>query len=575
VVRITAPKDGQHVGTRTRVLISVDKADQVTYVALYKDGAVMATDFTAPYEIEWETRADAEGPHTLQARAVGTALGEVTSLRLTVTVDHTPPTVSLAAPADHATLVGAAAIRATASDTLGAAAVTFFVDGAELASMPHAPYEAMWETGRMPNGHHTLQARAVDLAGHDATSEPVTVWVANPNEPPVLDPPQTTTVLEGNTLTLPLKAIEPNSPRDPIVYAAEQLPAWLTLDPQTGVLSGTPGFDEASREKPLVPYLGITVQACDPEPLCSTQPLTISVVNANRMPILEPVGPQTVEDGNWLVIKFKASDPDGDPITCRVKQLPPWMRFDAQECIARGVPSDETGPLTEPTMIYPEVIAEWCDPDGLCAKESFMVTVTGVGNQPPVLTAPATASIAEGQRLVVEIQATDPEDETVILTAEPLPEGAVFTDHTDGTGVFRWTPRSDQHGSYDVLLKAADKEQETVQRVQVTVQEASLSISGFIKDVLGLPVEGALVEVGTTKATLRMVSTDAQGYYLAGDLPPGTYTMTPSYQLKETFSTVARTQLEVMFAPEKTRVILTDSDKTGTNFTATFPAGSR
>jgi len=566
------PKDGQHVRRMVSIVVS---ADNPTYVALYKDGSVIATDFTAPYEFSWQTSAEAEGPHTLMAKAVGAPWGEATTPRLTVTVDNTPPTVELTVPVEHATIVGISTLQAQAADVLGLQAVQFFLDGAELATAFKPPYAVEWDAREIPNGRHSLQARALDLAGNDATSRAVTVWIANPNDPPVLDPPAPSTALENRPWTLQLKATEPNAPRDPITYAVKSLPSWVTLNPSTGLLSGTPGFEVASREQPMRSYPGITVKACDPEPLCQEQPLVLSVMNANRSPVLEPIGPQSIEEGELLVITLQASDPDGDAVTCRMKQVPPWMRFDAERCLARGVPSDEPVPLTEPTTIYPEVVAEACDPEGACASETFTVTVTGVGNQPPVLTMDASARVDEGKHLAVEVQAEDPEHESVMLTAEPLPEGATFTDHIDDTGVLSWTPRADQQGAYDVAVTADDKVQKTTQMIRLIVNEASLSIAGIVKDDLGAPVEGALMEVGTAKAILRMVSTDAKGYYLASGLPPGLYAVSPSYKLKEIFSGVARTQLSVIFSPEKTRVTITDTDKTGIDFTAIFPPGAR
>ena len=570
-VQLTTPKPGEHVSRLTRILISTTDPDGVTYVALYKDGAVMATDFTPPYEFFWQTHADAEGPHTLMAKAVSAKLREATTPRLTVTVDNTPPSVTLTAPADHATIVGVVTLQAKAADVLGLRSVQCFLDGTTLAEGTQPPYGFTWDTRAIPNGHHTLQARAIDLAGNDATSEAVTVWVANPNDPPVLEPPAPTTVLEGRPWTLRLKATDPNAPRDPLTYTAEKLPAWVHLDPQTGILSGTPSYDEASRDKPLVPSLGVIVRACDPEPLCDQHPLALSVMNANRPPLLKPVGHKVVDEGELLVIHLEGSDPDHDPLICRIKQLPPWMKFDADRCLARGVPHGESSPLTEPDMVYADVVAEVCDPDGLCASEPMTIKVANVGNQPPVLTVASAATIEEGKRLTLEVQADDPEHESVTLTAESLPDGATFFDHTDGTGLFNWTPRYDQRGTYEVIVKAADKEKNSTKKIRGTVKEAGLAISGFIKDVLGAPVEGALVELATSKESIRTVSTDAHGYYLVSGFRPGTYFLSPSYQLKEAFSPVSRTQLEVTFAPAKARVTVDETDQTGTDFTATFP----
>jgi hypothetical protein len=99
--------------------------------------------------------------------------------------DETPPTVSIAAPANGATVSGLVAVRANASDNRGVAGVQFRLDGANAgAEDTGAPYEITWDTRAAPNGTHTLSAVARDAAGNSATSATVTVTVANGVPPP-------------------------------------------------------------------------------------------------------------------------------------------------------------------------------------------------------------------------------------------------------------------------------------------------------------------------------------------------------------------------------------------------------
>jgi photosystem II stability/assembly factor-like uncharacterized protein len=94
--------------------------------------------------------------------------------------DSTPPTVTMTAPSDGATVAGTIPVSATASDDVGVAGVQFLLDGVALgAEDTTAPYEASWDTGTVPNGTYTLTAQARDAAGSSATSAPVTVTVAN------------------------------------------------------------------------------------------------------------------------------------------------------------------------------------------------------------------------------------------------------------------------------------------------------------------------------------------------------------------------------------------------------------
>ena len=95
-------------------------------------------------------------------------------------VDTQPPTVTISAPAAGASVADTVNVSANASDDMGVAGVTFFVDG--VAAGPEdvsAPYAFSWDTHLLANGTHTLTAQARDQAGNVSLSAPVTVNVAN------------------------------------------------------------------------------------------------------------------------------------------------------------------------------------------------------------------------------------------------------------------------------------------------------------------------------------------------------------------------------------------------------------
>src|SRR6185295_16717019 len=137
--------------------------------------------------VSWNTTLTGNGSHTLMAVARD-PLGLLffTSDPVTVTVsnappaDTAPPTVSITAPANGATVSGTVNVNATASDNVGVAGVQFFVDGATLGGEDTtSPYSVSWNTTAVANGSHQLTARARDAAGNRTTSATVTVTVSN------------------------------------------------------------------------------------------------------------------------------------------------------------------------------------------------------------------------------------------------------------------------------------------------------------------------------------------------------------------------------------------------------------
>lgn len=83
--------------------------------------------------------------------------------------DTTPPTVSLTAPADGATVSGSVALSATATDNVAVTKVEFYDNSTLVATDTTAPYGTTWNTTTAPNGTHLLTARAYDAAGNIAS----------------------------------------------------------------------------------------------------------------------------------------------------------------------------------------------------------------------------------------------------------------------------------------------------------------------------------------------------------------------------------------------------------------------
>jgi Big-like domain-containing protein len=94
--------------------------------------------------------------------------------------DTTPPTVTLTAPANGATLVGTVAFSATASDNVGVAKVQWLVDNVVKATDTTSPFSVNVDTTTIANGNHLITAKAFDAAGNSATSAVNSVVVNNP-----------------------------------------------------------------------------------------------------------------------------------------------------------------------------------------------------------------------------------------------------------------------------------------------------------------------------------------------------------------------------------------------------------
>ncbi len=96
------------------------------------------------------------------------------------TIDTTPPTVSITAPASGATVSSMVTVSANATDNVAVASVQFALDGANLGgAVTSSPYQVTWNTTTAANGSHVLGAAARDSAGNVGNAVPVTVNVSN------------------------------------------------------------------------------------------------------------------------------------------------------------------------------------------------------------------------------------------------------------------------------------------------------------------------------------------------------------------------------------------------------------
>ncbi len=185
-VSITSPAANATLSGTVNVDVAASDNVGVKSVQLKIDNANSGAAVTAaPYVIAVNTSSLSNGNHILTAVASDAAGNSATSNAVAVkasntATDTTPPTVSMTAPANGATVSGTISITANANDNVGVASVQFQLDGANFGGLDTAsPYSVSWNTATSSNGSHTLRAIVKDAAGNSTTSASVTVTVSN------------------------------------------------------------------------------------------------------------------------------------------------------------------------------------------------------------------------------------------------------------------------------------------------------------------------------------------------------------------------------------------------------------
>jgi hypothetical protein len=177
-VAVTSPRSGAVVPTGLVIRATASDDVAVASVRFFADGVEIATQGTPTAQSAvWDTTPIAEGAHTLTAVARDTA-GNTASIDIPVTVDRTPPVVSLTSPVSGGTVAGLVNISADVVDAFGADRVWFTVNDVLVAEDRTAPYAAAWDTLLLPDGLYRLKAAVEDKAGGLSSTE-VVVTLAN------------------------------------------------------------------------------------------------------------------------------------------------------------------------------------------------------------------------------------------------------------------------------------------------------------------------------------------------------------------------------------------------------------
>ena len=221
----------------------------------------------------------------------------------------------------------------------------------------------------------------------------------------------------------------------------------------------------------------------------------------NHLPVLDPIGNKVVNEGQLLQFNATASDPDGDNVTISAVNLPSGASFNGH--VFSWTPS-----LTQSGFYSVTFIAS----DGsLTDSETILITVIDINpNHPPVLDPIGNKFTNEGQLLQFGVTASDPDGDTVFITATNLPAGASFNGMA-----FTWTPGFQDAGIYFVTFTASDGLLTDSETITITV--------GNVNRPPTLNLVDKIIEVGR-KLVFFVVGVDPDQdplTYNASNLPSG------------------------------------------------------
>ncbi|MDP8240478.1 MAG: Ig-like domain-containing protein [Candidatus Hatepunaea meridiana] len=315
-----------------------------------------------------------------------------------------------------------------------------------------------WETTYEDAGEYTASFRLSDGSLEVVTD--VTVVVNNVNRAPYWEEiPDEIAVEEDELLEFEVTGVDPDGDDLTIEYHSEDLPEAFNFNDEgdgVGAISWTPGFEEAGEYNAV-----LTLSDGD---LVAVLNLPISVIDVNRTPVWDEPDPDQPILGNEdeeIAFDVRVHDPDGDDVTIEMTDrggLPEDAEFtdsgNGTGNFSWETDFDDEGSYTPVFTVS----------DGELSAEFELTIAIGDVNLAPIWEAPdpdEPIRCSENQELVIDVEASDPNDDdiTIELTdLEGLPEDVEFTDNGDGTGQLRWQTGFENAGEYNPIFTVADHE---------------------------------------------------------------------------------------------------------------------
>ncbi|MDB6091106.1 MAG: hypothetical protein JWN85_3890 [Gammaproteobacteria bacterium] len=327
-----------------------------------------------------------------------------------------------------------------------------------------------------------LTAAVVAGCGGDViptTNSPTTQAQSAPSQtPPSISGTPPATVVAGTRYSFQPSAADTNG--DALTFSVENMPAWGTFDPSSGLLAGTPAAGDVGTTAQ------ITISVSDGQAITQLAPFVVQVTAAptsapapvNSPPQITAGQPATsVQAGAHYAFQPSATDPEGDALTFSITGTPAWAAFNTSTGLLSGTPS------TAEVGTYPNITISVSDGQHTVSLAPFTIQVTAIATSPPANTPPKISgqpatSVQAGSKYSFAPAASDADGNPLTFSISNKPAWATFS---ASTGQLSGTPASTNVGPYASIT------------IGVSDGKASVSLPSFSIQVTAAPNSAPMI----------------------------------------------------------------------------------
>lgn len=298
-------------------------------------------------------------------------------------------------------------------------------------------------------GTHDVVIRVSD--GHATAQQSYSLVVAaRANTAPVFNSTPLNSVITGEAYSYQAVAVDAEA--DPVIYS---------------LVTGAPGITVSSSG--LVTWIAgvpgiypVTIAAADNRGASSNQSYNLQVLEKpNNPPVINSSPVTSITLGGNFTYAIVATDPDGDMLNTSLVKGPAGLVLDGSTL--RWTPSSAQ-------LGVHAIEVRVTDSRGAFATQSFSVAVNDRPNAAPVFSSTPITSISAGALYQYQLQATDPDGDSLTYSASLIPAGATLSN----SGLLTWQTAESNQGNHTIRLRVTDTrgayaEQAFVLNVQVVV----------------------------------------------------------------------------------------------------------